>query len=177
MTLEALAARSAVSKGTVIAVEQSRANPNIATLCRLADALGVGVGTLIEPAAGPRVRVKRADATPALYRSDEGGRGLFLMGTDPPDVVELWDWTLAAGESFTGDPHPDGSFEMLSVLEGELAITVGDEEHRLGPGDTIQFDADRPHTYANPGRRPNRYVMTVYEPLPERPPSPSLGTA
>ncbi len=169
MTLEALADRAAVAKGTVIAVERSRANPNIATLCRLADALGVGVATLIEPAAGPRVRIKRADATPALWSSDEGGRGLFLMGTDPPDVVELWDWTLAPGESFTGDPHPDGAFEMLSVLEGELAVIVGDEEHRLAKGDTIQFDADLPHAYANPGKKANRYVMTVYEPLPDRP--------
>ena len=134
MTLEALAERAAVAKGTVIAVEQARANPNIATLCRLADALGVGVDSLIEASGGPRVRVKRADATPALWSSEEGGRGLFLMGTDPPDVVELWDWSLSAGEHFDGAPHPVGSFEMLSVLEGKLAVTAGEEEHLLGRG-------------------------------------------
>ncbi len=120
LTLEALAERAAVAKGTVIAVEQARANPNIATLCRLADALGVGVDSLIEASGGPRVRVKRADATPALWSGDDGGRGLFLMGTDPPDVVELWDWTLSGGEHFDGAPHPVGSFEMISVLEGKL---------------------------------------------------------
>ena len=169
LTLEALAERAAVAKGTVIAVEQARANPNIATLCRMADALGVGVDSLIEPGAGPRVRVKRADATPALWSSDEGGRGLFLMGTDPPDVDELWDWTLTPGEHFDGAPHPDGSFEMISVLEGELVVTAGVEEQHLAVGDTIHFDADVPHRYATPARKPNRFVMTVYEPLPERP--------
>jgi transcriptional regulator with XRE-family HTH domain len=172
MTLEALAERAAVAKGTVIAVEQARANPNIATLCRLADALGVGVDSLIEAAGGPRVRVKRADATPALWSSDEGGRGLFLMGTDPPDVVELWDWSLSAGESFDGAPHPVGSFEMLSVLEGKLVVTAGDEEHALGEGDTIHFESDVAHRYANPGKKANRFVMAVYEPLPERPAPP-----
>ncbi len=169
MTLEALAERASVAKGTVIAVEQARANPNIATLCRLADALGVGVDSLIEASGGPRVRVKRADATPALWSSDEGGRGLFLMGTDPPDVVELWDWSLSAGEHFDGAPHPVGSFEMLSVLEGKLVVTAGEEEHLLEEGDTIHFESDVAHRYANPTKKANRFVMAVYEPLPERP--------
>jgi transcriptional regulator with XRE-family HTH domain len=167
LTLEHLAERAAVAKGTVIAIEQSRANPNIATLCRLADALGVGVAALIEPEIGPRVRVKRADETPALWNGESGGKGLFLMGTDPPDVVELWDWTMEPGEIFDGGPHPSGSYEILSVLTGELAVTVGDQEHRLGVGDTILFDADDQHRYANPGRKANRYVMTVLEPHPD----------
>jgi transcriptional regulator with XRE-family HTH domain len=167
LTLESLAERAAVAKGTVIAIEQSRANPNIATLGRLADALGVSVSALIEPEVGPRVRVKRAEETPALWSGESGGKGLFLMGTDPPDVVELWDWTMEPGETFDGGPHPTGSYEILSVLVGELAITVGDQEHRLGVGDSILFDADGDHRYANPGRKANRYVMTVLEPHPD----------
>jgi transcriptional regulator with XRE-family HTH domain len=167
MTLEVLAERAAVAKGTVIAIEQSRANPNIGTLCRLADALGVGVSALIQADVGPRVRVKRADETPALWHGESGGKGLFLMGTDPPDVVELWDWTMEPGETFDGGPHPTGSFEILSVLSGELALTVGEQEHRLGVGDSILFDADGEHRYANPGRKANRYVMSVLEPHPD----------
>jgi transcriptional regulator with XRE-family HTH domain len=167
LTLESLAERAAVAKGTVIAIEQSRANPNIGTLCRLADALGVGVSALIESEVGPRVRVKRADETPALWNGESGGKGLFLMGTDPPDVVELWDWTMEPGETFVGGPHPNGSFEILSVLAGDLSVSVGEQEHRLAVGDSILFDADGEHTYANPGRRANRYVMTVLEPHPD----------
>jgi transcriptional regulator with XRE-family HTH domain len=167
LTLENLAERAAVAKGTVIAIEQSRANPNIGTLCRLADALGVGVSALIEAEIGPRVRVKRAEETPALWNGELGGKGLFLMGTDPPDVVELWDWTMEPGETFTGGPHPNGSYEILSVLAGELSIAVGEQEHVLAVGDSILFDADGEHTYANPGRKANRYVMTVLEPHPD----------
>jgi transcriptional regulator with XRE-family HTH domain len=167
LTLEALADRAAVAKGTVIAIEQSRANPNIGTLCRLADALGVGVSALIEAEVGPRVRVKRAEETPALWTGESGGQGLFLMGTDPPEVVELWDWTMAPAETFDGGPHPAGSYEILSVLEGELAVTVGDQEHRLAVGDSVLFDADGAHRYANPGKVTNRYVMTVLEPHPD----------
>lgn len=164
LTLDLLAERAGVSKGTVIGVEQSRANPSIATLCSIADALGVGVVTLIDPGQDPQVRIKRRDDTPALWTSEGGSRALFLMGTDPPDIVELWDWHLAPGDVFDGDAHPEGTVEVLYVLDGVLAVTVGDDEHRLTTGDSILFDAVLSHRYANPAERPNRFVMSVVQP-------------
>lgn len=164
LTLDVLAERAGLSKGTIIGVEQSRANPSIATLCSIADALGVGVATLIDPGADPQVRVKRRADTPALWSSERGSRALFLMGTDPPDIVELWDWHLAPGDGFDGDAHPEGTVEILYVLDGTLAVTVGDDEHRLATGDSILFDAVVGHRYANPADRPNRFVMTVLQP-------------
>lgn len=164
LTLEALADRAGLSKGTVIGVEQARANPSIATLCSLADALGVGVATLIEPDDAPRVRIKRRADTPALWASAAGSRALFLMGTDPPDIVELWDWHLAPGDAFDGDPHPHGTVEVLTVLDGVLTMGVGSDTHRLDTGDTIVFDAMVPHRYANVDDRANRFVMGVLQP-------------
>jgi transcriptional regulator with XRE-family HTH domain len=164
MTLDLLAERAGVSKGTVIGVEQARANPSIATLCRLAEALGVGVATLIEPDAVPQVRIKRRADTPALWNSNSGSQALFLMGTDPPDIVELWDWRLAGGDSFDGEAHPAGTMEVLTVLDGMLTVTVGAREHVLETGDTILFDAVVWHCYANQGDRPNRFIMSVLQP-------------
>jgi len=164
LTLDLLAERAGVSKGTVIGVEQARANPSIATLCRIADALGVGVATLIDPGEDPQVRIKRGPDTPALWTSDAGSRALFLMGTDPPDIVELWDWHLAPGDSFDGGAHPEGTVEVLHVLDGVLAVRVGDERHDIAVGDTILFDAVLAHSYGNPGDQPNRFVMSVVQP-------------
>jgi transcriptional regulator with XRE-family HTH domain len=163
LTLDLLAERAGLSKGTVIGVEQARANPSIATLSRLADALGVGVATLIEVGDTPRVRIKRRTETPALWSGDSGSQALFLMGTDPPDVVELWDWRLVGGDAFDGEAHPDGTIEMLTVLEGLLVVTVGTREQTVEAGDTILFDAVVPHRYANPGDRPNRFIMSVIQ--------------
>jgi transcriptional regulator with XRE-family HTH domain len=164
LTLDLLAERAGVSKGTIIGLEQARANPNITTLCRLADALGVGVSTLIEPDAVPQIRIKRRADTPALWSTESGTQALFLMGTDPPNSVELWDWRLAGGDSFDGEAHPTGTMEMLTVLDGLLAVTVGAREHVLETGDTILFDAVVEHRYANPGDRSNRFIMSVLQP-------------
>lgn len=164
LTLDMLAERAGVSKGTVIGVEQARANPSIATLSRLAEALRVGVATLVETDDIPRIRIKRRGETPALWSGGSGSQALFLMGTDPPDAVELWDWRLVGGDAFDGEAHPQGTVEMLTVLEGLLTVTIGPREQTIEAGDTILFDAVVPHRYANPGDLPNRFIMSVIQP-------------
>lgn len=164
LTLDAVAERAKVSKGTVIGLEQARANPSIATLCRVADALGVGVASLIAPPAGPRVEVRRDGQAPALWASPAGSEARFLLGTDPPQIVELWDWTLAPGDGFDGEAHPTGTLEMLLVLDGRLEVRVGASEHTLDVGDSVLFEAEVPHRYANPGGTANRFVMSVLQP-------------
>jgi transcriptional regulator with XRE-family HTH domain len=164
LTLEAVAERAEVSKGTVIGVEQGRANPSIATLCRVADALGVGVASLIAAPASPRVVVRRGPDAAALWTSAAGSEARFLLGTDPPQIVELWDWDLAPGDAFDGEAHPPGTVEMLLVLDGTLAVHVGSGEHRLEVGDSVLFEADVAHRYANPGAGAARFVMSVLQP-------------
>src|SRR4029453_4571469 len=71
-TLDELAGRSGVSKGMLIQVEQARTNPGVATLCRLATALGTSVADLVEAAEKPATRVVRADAGIVLGRGQRG---------------------------------------------------------------------------------------------------------
>jgi transcriptional regulator with XRE-family HTH domain len=165
LTIDMLAERSGLSKGTVIQVEQARSNPSVATLCRLADALGVGVASLIESGSAPRITVKRASQAVALWASDAGSKAIFRIGTDPPDIVELWDWCLEPGDAFDGEAHPPGTTEVLTVLEGELALTIGEEHVLLGVGDTILFEGVVGHRYANPGPVRNRFIMNVMQPM------------
>ena len=47
-SLDQLAARSGVSKGVLVALEQGRSNPNLATLAKVADAFGVPLTRLVE---------------------------------------------------------------------------------------------------------------------------------
>lgn len=164
LTIDLLAERGGLSRGTVIQVEQGRANPNIATLGRLADALSIGVATLIAPEAAPRVVVRRQEETAALWSSPAGSRALFLVGTDPPEIVELWDWHVEPGDAFDGEAHPPGTIELLAVLDGELTLTVGERVERVAAGDSVLFDAVVAHRYANEATRATRFVMSVLQP-------------
>jgi len=164
MTIDALAAAAGVSRGTVIQVETARGNPSIATLCNLATALRVGVGSLVDGDAAPRVVVRRAELAAPLWSSPAGSSAIFRIGTDPPDVVELWDWTLQPGDSFDGEAHPMGTVEVLSVLAGNLSLRTGGAEPVLATGDTVMFEAHATHRYACVGRQPVRFTMVVLQP-------------
>jgi transcriptional regulator with XRE-family HTH domain len=163
-TLDALATRSGVSKGMLVEVEQARTNPSIATLCRIADALGVSVPRLVEVDESPPVRVVRAANAPELWHGLPGSVATVLIGSDGPDQIEMWDWRIAPGDGYDGTAHPPGSREMLYVLAGTLTLMLGAESHPVGRGDTILFRADRPHRYANAGKVALRFIMVVIEP-------------
>src|SRR5215218_11450089 len=72
MTIDALAAAAGISRGTVIQIETARGNPSIATLCNLATALRVGVGSLVDGDAAPRAVVRRAEQAAPLWTSPAG---------------------------------------------------------------------------------------------------------
>lgn len=163
MTIDMLAAAAGLSRGTVIQVETARGNPSIATLCNLAAALRVGVASLVEGDTDPRVVIRRGHEAAELWRSAAGSRAVFRIGTDPPDVVELWDWTLQPGDGFDGQAHPIGTVEVLSVTDGRLALRVGEAENELATGDTVMFEAHVPHRYAGLGSSPVRFAMVVLQ--------------
>lgn len=163
-TLDRLAEVAGVSRRMVVNVEQGTVNPSIGTLLRLSDALGVGLPALVEPPQQERTRVTRAGDGAVLWRGPTGGRGVLVAGTEPPDVVELWDWTLTPGEEHASEAHSRGTRELLQVHDGTLAVTVADESFTLVPGDALTFVGDEAHSYANAGDALTRFSLTVYEP-------------
>src|ERR1700750_1095976 len=82
-SLDQLAARSGVSKGVLVALEQGRSNPNLATLARIADAFGIPVTQLVEVGSGPAVRVSGADGSRTLWQGPSGGTGAIVRGGPP----------------------------------------------------------------------------------------------
>ena len=165
-TLDELADRSGVSRRMLINIEHGEGNPSIATLLRLSNALGVGLPVLVDVERPSALTVTPAGQAPVLWRGPHGGRGLLVAGTAPPDVVELWDWTLQPGEAHSTEAHSAGTRELLLVLEGQVDLRVGDRTDRLGTGDSAAFAGDVAHGYAAPAdaATPARFALTVFQP-------------
>jgi transcriptional regulator with XRE-family HTH domain len=163
-TLDQLAEHSGVSRRMLINVEQGTANPSVTTLLRLSDALGIGLPALVDVPQAKPVKVVRSGDAPALWTSEHGGRGVLLAGTKPPDVLELWDWTLAPGDRHDSEAHVRGTKEILQVREGTITVEVDGQVEVLDVGDAISFASDVPHSYANDGTEPGRFSLTVFEP-------------
>jgi transcriptional regulator with XRE-family HTH domain len=163
-SLDELSGRSGVSKGMVVQIEAARTNPSVGTLCRIADAFGVTVAHLLEPAAERTVRVTRAADAPLLWRGGYGGFGRLLGGISEPELVELWEWRLGPHDQYASPDHPVGTRELVHVLGGELTVTVDGTEHVVQTGETINFQADKAHAYRNDGEHPVRVLMVVVLP-------------
>jgi len=164
-TLDQLAERSGVSRRMLVSIEQGSANPSIATLLRISDALGIGLPALVNMDRSPGLRVTRAGAAPVLWRGKLGGQAVLVAGTEPPDVTELWDWTLGPGESHSSEAHVAGTRELLLVLDGQLELKVGQHAKVLATGDSASFAGDLAHEYINADSvQAARFALTVFEP-------------
>ncbi len=164
-TLDELAQRSGVSRRMLVNVEQGTTNPSIATLLRLSDGLGIGLPALVDVATGQAILVRRSTDMTPMWTSPNGGQAVMVAGTQAPNVVELWDWTLGPGDIHTSEAHARGTRELIAVLQGTLLLKLGDREELLKTGDSARFDADTDHAYLNPSRlRKTRFALTVFEP-------------
>jgi transcriptional regulator with XRE-family HTH domain len=163
-TLDQLAASAGVSRRMVVNVEQGSANPSVGILLRISDALGVGLPNLVEPPQVASVKVTRRGEGAALWTGESGGRGVLVAGTQPPDVLELWDWALGDGDRHDSEAHAVGTIELVHVLEGSLTVDVGAESVTLGVGDAVSFPGDVAHAYSNPHGEPVRFALAVFEP-------------
>src|SRR5215218_1942603 len=163
-TLDQLADAAGVSRRMVVNVEQGAANPSVGTLLRISDALGVGLPALVEPPRPKPVKVTRRGNGAVLWTGESGGRGVLVAGTEPPDVLELWDWTLGPGDRHLSEAHTLGTKELLQVQQGTITVEVADQSVILGAGDAVAFPGEVPHAYANPHAEPARFSLAVFEP-------------
>jgi transcriptional regulator with XRE-family HTH domain len=163
-TLDQLAEAAGVSRRMVVNVEQGAANPSVGTLLRISDALGVGLPALVEAPQPKPVKVTRRGDGAVLWSGEAGGRGMLVAGTEPPDVVELWDWTLGPGDQHVSEAHAPGTKELVQVQEGEITVEIADQAVTLETGDALAFPGDVAHSYANPGTHPARFSLAVFEP-------------
>lgn len=163
-TLDHLAEASGVSRRMVVNVEHGETNPSVGTLLRISDALGVGLPALVEPPQPKPVQVTRLGAGATLWSSESGGRGVLVAGTNPPDVLELWDWTLGPGDRHISEAHTPGTKELVQVQEGMITVEVADQSVILDSGDAVSFPGDVAHAYVNPHPKPARFSLAVFEP-------------
>lgn len=80
-----------------------------------------------------------------------GGRGLEFIRNEIPEGS-------TSGEF---PPHRRGVEEYIVVEKGALRAVLGGEEHLLGEGDAVYFEADVPHRFDNAGEGACSYYLVI----------------
>src|SRR6059058_1715274 len=149
-TLRTIADRSGLSESFLSQVERGRSSASIASLRKIADALGVAMADLFEPGGLPGPRVLRRDERPALAFGILGRN--LLLTPRPLHHLEVFVGELDPGGSTGAEPYAHGdSEELFVVLSGTVELELGGELHELENGDSIDYRSSTPHRVVNTG--------------------------
>lgn len=165
LSLDAMAQRSGISKGTLVNLENGRGNPSVAVLCQAAAALGLSLADLVEADPTPCPAPFQLNEGKVLWRGKKGGEARLLVSTSGPEMVELWRWRLAPGETYKATPHSTGTHEILLVQSGRLGVSLGQWSGTLSAGKGILLKTDVEHRYWCEGSKPVHFRMFVAEGL------------
>jgi transcriptional regulator with XRE-family HTH domain len=164
LTLDELSALSGVSRRMIALLEAGEANVSLATLDKLARALGRDFASLVvaHPAV-PLVPETSQHAAP-VWEDTLGSAAQLLISHPRAGTTELWQWALVPGARYQAEPDPPGSEEMVLVTSGHLTIEVGEDKLSLGPGDYLRLPTDRPYAYGNTARTKVHFVCVAVTP-------------
>jgi DNA-binding XRE family transcriptional regulator len=158
LTAQELAERAAVSRRMLSQVEHGQANPSLVTVDKLARALGTDFAALA--GAGDAEPVAAGRPT-EVWRSAAGGSATLHVTGARVGGPELWEWTLAPGDTYRAEPDPPGSEELLLVLAGTLTLELRESQVVLVAGASARLASDRAYAYANHGDAPARFARVV----------------
>ena len=165
LSLDALAARSGVSRSNISLIERGESSPTAAVLDKLASALGVALAALFEDKGAPE------DAPSPLARVAEQpvwtdpASGYMRRSLSPaaPSPLQLVDVVFPPGQRVAYDsvPHNADIHQQVWMIEGAMEISVGDQHWRLEAGDTLAMRLDRHIVYHNPTLKQARYLVAL----------------
>ncbi|MCM5704583.1 helix-turn-helix domain-containing protein [Larsenimonas salina] len=132
-SLSGLAEAAGLAKSNLSRIERGQANPTLDTLWRLARALDLPFGTLVAPVIGTLI---------------EQGIEVQLIAQNTTDApMDLYLMRLPAGAIRTSEPHPAGTRERVTVINGALVTGPLNAPVSLAAGGTHAFDAGQAHHY------------------------------
>ncbi|RYX94019.1 MAG: XRE family transcriptional regulator [Comamonadaceae bacterium] len=167
LSLDDLSKLAGVSKSMLSQIERNQANPTVAILWRLSNALRIELtqflsnGVIAGPAQPASVTVVPSHALPSL-RSPDGKCSLRILG--PIELAGKMEWyelTMQPGGVLGSDAHDAGTKEHLTLLSGTLIVRVDADEKRLRPSETARYPADVAHSITNAGRSTAVAMMFV----------------
>lgn len=161
-SLAELARRAGVSPGAVHKIEKSGMTPTIASLMKIAAALGKSVAHFVEEdqAARPAM-VVRGDARSRLYTSKSGLVLENVSGRYGPFALAGAEAVVEPGASSGPEPMVHAGEELVILQAGTMRFVVDGEVFDLEAGDSIHFRTNRPHSWSNPSEQPARGIWLV----------------
>jgi transcriptional regulator with XRE-family HTH domain len=150
LSLRTVADAAGVSESFLSQVERGVASPSVASLRRVAEALGESVGALFD---GPALQGKivRVPERRRLVHPQRQWEDVLLTPASSRRLQVILS-TIEADAGSGDEPYShESDEECVVVLKGRLEFWVGEERFDLDEGDSLTFESRQPHRNRNPG--------------------------
>jgi XRE family transcriptional regulator, regulator of sulfur utilization len=165
LSLDQLSKAAGVSKSMLSQIERNEANPTVAVLWKLTNALNVALAEFLtveaQEFASPVVSVVPSHATPVI-KSPDGKCVLRILG--PVEMVGKIEWyelRIEPGGVLFSEPHQTNAKEHLSVLGGNVVLDVAGTRKDIRQGETARYPVDVQHSITNQQSAPAIAVLVV----------------
>ena len=162
-TLRKLAAQAGVTESFLSQVERGVASPSIASVQRIARALGKSIAELFATDDRAGIVVRAADRRRIIYQGLGAIDEFLTRATDGRLQVIMSTIQPGGGTGDEAYTH-DSDEEVIVVLEGVLDLWVGPEHYRLETGDAVTHSSRVPHRNTNPGPGVARVLFCITPP-------------
>ncbi|PRI11101.1 helix-turn-helix domain-containing protein [Leucobacter massiliensis] len=147
MSLRALAAAAGVSSSFLSQLENGHTNASVASLRKIASALGVSPAQLLDSRAAQTRGVLRAKDRPSLPLE---GAEKYVVSLPPLRNLEVYAGVFQPGSSTGAEPYVHGhSQEVFIVTSGTIVLELGEERYTMHKDDSIEFLSSVPHRVVN----------------------------
>lgn len=166
MSLDALAAKCAVSRSMLSLVERGESSPTAVLLEKIATGLGVPLATLFDPLdtvnAVDNPVSRRSDR--ALWRDPQSG--YLRRNISPahfPSPIQIVEVVLPAGArvAYETGTRDVSIHQQIWVQAGSIELTLGNVTYRLAKDDCLAMRLNQPITFRNRTRKPARYLVII----------------
>ncbi len=168
LTLGVLAEKSGVSKAMLSQIESEKVNPTVATVWKIARGLEVELDALLKGGSAPirKFTVTHSANIETLDTVEDGSHIKVLSPLAMAEDLEIYMLTLEKGGLLRSTPHAPGTEEYLTILEGTVRVTAGDNVTELKTGDFIIYNCDIEHSIENLSS--NKSVIHMIVRFPKR---------
>lgn len=158
-----LAERSLVSRGMIVRIESGEGNVSLATLGKIALAFGVPFTDIVTERNEEEIGESQiAEHRIQVWQGARPGTKVTLLESFVGQrMTDFFEWTVAPGDRYQGEPDLKGSKEMIYVVKGILTLEHEDGSRILKPGESIVFPSDRQYALVNNGKSTLRFVLSV----------------
>jgi transcriptional regulator with XRE-family HTH domain len=163
MTLEELSSKCGYSKALISRVETGSVSPSLTSLMKMVSALGLKLHDLFTSIERGQASVVRKGEERTFFTKGKS-KIEFLAMDVTKKRMEPTRITAPAGYTSGDEPEVHYGEEFISVLNGKLEITTGDQVTKLSAGDSIYIAAGIPRTWRNPGRETAKFISIATPP-------------